>query len=94
MLAHMNSKTHLCQMLLAMGFLFTRQILLPAVSHQTTHGKNPRNFTIDPSGTFLLVANQDSNNIITFRINQDTGHLEFAQQKTEVPKPVCLRIIN
>jgi len=66
---------------------------LTAVSHQTTHGKNPRNFTIDPSGVFLLVANQDSNNIITFRINHDTGHLDFAQEKIGVSKPVCLKMI-
>ena len=67
---------------------------LTAVSHQTTYGKNPRNFAIDPSGTFLLAANQDSNNIVTFRINQTTGYLDFVEQKTDVPRPVCLKMIT
>ena len=62
-------------------------------SFQTTHGKTPRNFAIDPSGTFLLAANQDSNNIVTFRINHSTGHLDFIEQITELPRPVCLKMI-
>ena len=66
---------------------------LTAVSTQTTYGKNPRNFAIDPSGTFLLAANQDSSNIVTFRINQATGYLKFVEQKADVPRPVCLKMI-
>ncbi len=66
---------------------------LTAISHQKTYGKNPRNFAIDPSGTFLLAANQDSNNIVTFRINHTTGQLDYVEQKTDVPTPVCLKMI-
>ena len=33
---------------------------LSYVGHEPTLGKTPRNFAIDPTGTFLLVANQDS----------------------------------
>jgi len=54
------------------------------------HGKIPRNFVIDPSGTFLLVANQKSNNIVVFRINQTTGALTDTGMGTIVPSPVCL----
>jgi len=64
------------------------------VGYQSTNGKTPRNFSIDPSGTFLLVANQDSNNIVTFRINPNTGTLQFIDKKSNIPKPVCLRMIN
>src|SRR5262249_34515741 len=31
---------------------------LSYVGHQPTQGRTPRNFTIDPTGTFLLAANQ------------------------------------
>ena len=41
----------------------------------STQGKTPRNFAIDPSGAFLLAANQDSNSIVVFRIDQSTGAL-------------------
>src|SRR5260370_21104488 len=33
-----------------------------------TMGKTPRNYAIDPTGKFLLAANQESNNIVIFRI--------------------------
>jgi 6-phosphogluconolactonase len=67
---------------------------LQGVAFQTTYGKTPRNFAIDPSSTFLLVANQDSGSIVSFRINHTTGHLHFIEQKTEVPSPVFLKMIN
>jgi 6-phosphogluconolactonase len=58
---------------------------------QTTpvHGDWPRNFTLDPTGKFLLVANQKSNNISVFSINLSTGKLTFLNQVT-LPSPVCL----
>lgn len=61
--------------------------------YQPTMGKTPRNFMIDPTGNFLLVANQDTDNIVIFKRNKQTGLL---QQKDEikVPKPVFLKMIN
>jgi 6-phosphogluconolactonase len=68
-------------------------VLIP-VTNQGTYGKIPRNFAIDPSGTFLLTANQDSNNIVIFLINQTDGHLTLVKQKIDIPKPVCLKIMR
>ena len=48
---------------------------LRRVGHQPTGGKHPRHFAIDPSGNFLLVANRDTNNILVFRIDPQTGTL-------------------
>jgi 6-phosphogluconolactonase len=53
------------------------------------HGDWPRNFTIDPSGKFLLVANKKSDNISVFKIDLKTGMLSFLNSK-KVPTPVCL----
>jgi 6-phosphogluconolactonase len=61
------------------------------VARQSTLGKAPRNFVIDPSGKFLLVANQDSNEIIFFRRDQKTGLLTDTGKKIQVSKPVCLK---
>jgi 6-phosphogluconolactonase len=66
---------------------------LSTVDHQSTQGKTPRNFAIDPSGTFLLVGNQDSDTIVTFRIDPQTGRLRATGQVTDVPTPVCVKII-
>lgn len=53
------------------------------------HGDWPRNFTLDPSGKFLLAANKKSNNISVFRINSKTGILSFLKS-VDAPTPVCL----
>jgi 6-phosphogluconolactonase len=53
-------------------------------------GTKPRNFTIDPSGQWLLAANQDSGNIQVFHI-EETGHLKPNPNTTTIPAPVCLK---
>jgi len=53
-------------------------------------GKTPRYFALDPSGKWLLVENQDSNDVIVFALDQSTGHLTATGEKIEVGAPVCL----
>ena len=66
---------------------------LAPVGRYSTQGDTPRDFVVDPSGQFLLVANQDTGTIITFRINQETGALEDTGLIAEVPTPVCLKFL-
>jgi len=56
-------------------------------------GRTPRNFTIDPSGKFLLAAGQSSHDIHSFRIDAKTGQLTPTEQRWEVGSPVCLRFV-
>ena len=58
-----------------------------------TMGKTPRNFAIDPTGKFLLAANQESNNIVIFRIDSTTGALSPTGEITEAPAPVCIAFV-
>jgi 6-phosphogluconolactonase len=67
--------------------------MLTFVGRQTTQGKNPRNFAIDPSGKYLLVANQDNNEIVFFTRDQKTGLLTPSGAKIQVNKPVCLKFV-
>ncbi|HEY6977646.1 MAG TPA: beta-propeller fold lactonase family protein, partial [Chitinophagaceae bacterium] len=60
--------------------------------HQAV-GQHPRNFMIDPTGRFLLVANRDSNNIQIFVINKNFGILQDTNIKIDVPSPVCLKMV-
>ncbi|POY36737.1 hypothetical protein C3K47_10280 [Solitalea longa] len=57
-------------------------------------GTHPRNFVIDPSGKFLLVASRDSNSIVLYKINQETGKLEETKVSLTIDKPVCLKMIR
>jgi 6-phosphogluconolactonase len=56
-------------------------------------GAGPRNFTIDASGKYLLVANQKSNSIVCFKINEAKGLLELTGNVVSAPAPVCLKMI-
>ena len=53
-------------------------------------GLVPRDFAIDPTGKFLLVANQNSDNIVVYRIDQGTGKLIDTHVNYSIPTPVCL----
>jgi 6-phosphogluconolactonase len=66
---------------------------LTSLGHESTRGQTPRNFTIDPSGTWLLAANQDTSTIVTFRIHPQTGHLHPTGQITNIPNPVCIKLL-
>ena len=46
------------------------------VGHESRDITWPRNFTIDPTGTLMLVANQYADNVAIFRIDQNKGTLE------------------
>jgi 6-phosphogluconolactonase len=46
------------------------------VGHESRGINRPRNFTIDPTGTLMLVANQDAASVTVFRIDQNKGTLD------------------
>jgi 6-phosphogluconolactonase len=66
---------------------------LTATGHQSTLGKNPRNFSLDPTGAFLLAENQGSDTIIVFRIDPTSGGLKQVGEPVRIPMPVCIRMI-
>ena len=56
--------------------------------------KTPRDFNIDPTGQFCIVANQDANTVLIFRINQQSGWLEPLEQVIKIGKPVCVSFVK
>ncbi|MBD0366210.1 MAG: lactonase family protein, partial [Flavisolibacter sp.] len=62
--------------------------------YQSTLGVHPRNFMIDPTGNYLLIANRDSDAVVVFKRDQQTGLLQDTGQRIEVPKPVCLKMLT
>ena len=64
------------------------------VDHVSTQGKTPRNFNFDPSGNYLLVANQNSNEIVIFRRDKKSGMLTDTGKRIAVSKPVCIKWIS
>ena len=48
---------------------------LELLEHESTQGRTPRSFGILPGGTHLIVGNQDSNSISSYKIDKNTGEL-------------------
>ncbi len=68
--------------------------MLTYVGRSAVLGKTPRNFAIDPTGNYLLVGNQESNEIVIFQRNAKTGLLTATGKKISVDKPVCLKFVQ
>jgi 6-phosphogluconolactonase len=62
---------------------------LTFIAHEPTRGEEPRNFSLSPDENFLLVANQNSNNIIAFKRDTSSGLLNYVSE-IEAFKPVCI----
>ncbi|MEI9968675.1 MAG: beta-propeller fold lactonase family protein, partial [Terracidiphilus sp.] len=57
-------------------------------------GKTPRNFTLDPTERWMLVANQDSNSISVFARDPSTGLLsDEVKSSVEVEAPMRILFV-
>lgn len=54
-------------------------------------GLVPRNFRLTPDGRFLIVANQDSDNLAVFRVAGEDGALALLNDSISVTKPMCIK---
>ncbi len=53
-------------------------------------GKHPRNFELSPDGHWLVCANQNSNNLVSFKVDPATGRLTPTGSVVTVPQGVCV----
>jgi len=53
-------------------------------------GDHPRNFAVVADGRFVLVANQNTSNIVTFARDAGTGRITPTGDEVEVSMPVCV----
>lgn len=56
-------------------------------------GSWPREFTIAHAGNLLLVANQHSNDITTFKIDKSSGRLKTTRHRVKVESPAFLQVV-
>ena len=66
---------------------------LKQIGHVSTRGKTPRNFLIDSTGRWMLVANQDSDSLVVLRIDGETGMPELNSIWEGIRSPVCMGFI-
>lgn len=65
--------------------------MLTLIDRYSSMGKSPRNFVIDPSGSFMLISNQYSNNVFVYRIDAETGRLRLTDLGFNIDFPMCIR---
>jgi len=63
---------------------------LTPIARSSCGGKIPRNFTLDPTERWMLVANQDSNLIAVFARNPETGVLAEQGKSFAAAAPMCI----
>jgi 6-phosphogluconolactonase len=63
---------------------------LSPIGRSNCGGKIPRNFTLDPTERWMLVANQSSNLISVFARNPETGVLAEEGKSFAAATPMCI----
>ncbi|QZP36067.1 lactonase family protein [Pseudomonas sp. DR48] len=66
---------------------------LKELQRRSVEGDHPREFSLDPSGKFLLIANQKSNQIVVIERDAKTGLLGKTVQKLPMDAPSDLKFL-
>jgi 6-phosphogluconolactonase len=66
---------------------------LALVDIQSCGGQWPRHFCIDPTGNWMLVGNEKSDQVNLFSIDSETGKLTQTESFISVPSPVCIKFL-
>jgi 6-phosphogluconolactonase len=64
------------------------------VGEEWTRGDYPRSFNFDPTGRFLYCCNQRADNIAVFRVDRNSGGLEFTGHYTPVGNPSVIVFLD
>jgi len=53
----------------------------------------PRDFNIDPTGKYMIIANQDANNLVVYTVDPQTGKLTFKHESISIKAPICVTFL-
>lgn len=67
---------------------------LTYLTEEWTRGNYPRSFNFDPTGEFLYVCNQRADHLAVFRVDRETGGLNFTGHYTPVGNPSALVFLD
>jgi 6-phosphogluconolactonase len=66
---------------------------LEAAGHITGDIKIPRNFNIDPSGKWMLIASQSGGKVGVWKRNLETGGAEETGTTVPISQCVCVKFV-
>jgi len=67
--------------------------MLSNIGFASVEGKTPRHFIVDQEGEYLLVANQDTDSVVAFSLDSESGGIKVTGNNTNVPTPACVKIL-
>ena len=67
---------------------------LSFVEHAASGGRIPRNFSLDPSGNYVLSSNQDTENVVVLRIDAVTGRLTPTGMQVPLANPGSVAFVR
>jgi 6-phosphogluconolactonase len=65
---------------------------LESIQHISSGGNIPRDFSLDPTGKFLITAHQNSDDLFSFFVDE-TGRLESTGHSLKLGTPVCIKML-
>ena len=68
--------------------------MLEAAGHITGDIKIPRNFNIDPSGHWMLIASQDGGKVGVYELDRSSGNAKETANTAKVSKCVCVKFVT
>jgi 6-phosphogluconolactonase len=66
---------------------------LTTAGHVTGDIKTPRNFNVEPTGRWMLIASQDGNKVGVWEIDAATGGAKETGNVVAVGNPVCVKFV-
>jgi 6-phosphogluconolactonase (cycloisomerase 2 family) len=63
---------------------------LSPIGWQQTQGRGPRFIGLDPAGRFLYAANEQSDTVVTFRVDAGSGQLAPTGEVIKNASPVAI----
>jgi 6-phosphogluconolactonase len=76
---------------LALLLIDPEHFTLSPLEYTPLLGRTPRHFALDPTGAFLIVANQDSDSLSVFKVHPRTGQIQpVGRNVTGVSQPTCV----
>ena len=54
----------------------------------------PRDFNMDPSGKFMVIGNQKTNDLVVYRVDPKTGKMTFLSKSIGLKDPICFEFLG
>ena len=89
-----HDRTHAHQIQADPAGRFVLHVDLKHRADEWTRGNYPRSFNFDPTGRFLYCCNQRGDNIAVFKVDRQTGALQFTGHYAAVGNPSIIVFVD